>query len=88
MFGSMASLVIELSYFNIEFVWVPGHCGLFGNCKVNELLRKGSLTQNLSRWDRVGFPLSSRILALDLKGLRELNKRWLAISTYAAVISF
>ena len=33
----------------------PGHSGMIGNCKTDELVRKGTVTQTLARWERAGF---------------------------------
>ena len=84
----LSSLELASGYFNIRLVWVPGHSGIAGNCKADELARGGTLAPLTSEWDRVGSPLTSCILALDQWTSHALSRRWSTTSSCATARSF
>lgn len=79
---------IASRYFIIRLDWVPGHSGVPGNCKADELARDCTFVQILSAYHRVGLTVSLSTLALVLCISRELSSRWSSTSSYATARSF
>ena len=84
----LSSLEVASGYFNIRLVWVPGHSGIAGNCKADELARGGTFAPLTSEWDRVGSPLASCALTLDQWTSRALSRRWSTTRSCATARSF
>ena len=63
-------------HFKVRLVWVPGHSNVPGNCKADELARRGTTETITDKFINIGRPLATLKLAIKMRMMETWIQRW------------
>ena len=61
--------------YRIHIVWVPGHSGIPGNCRADELARRGTTIELSHEFSNLGIPMRTYRLIIDNAIVDSVNDR-------------
>ena len=76
LYNCRLSLMEMTEQFNIHLCWVPGHRGIPGNYRADELARQGTTLRILPDRQSLGMPLATCKHLLKLNAISKTNLRW------------